>query len=480
MDRGWRHSGISVDEDKIRKDEDGFDDIDDFWKACTTNSRSGTPRRTFNFDNPASPGENDGLSNLSPMISSDSEEVAPSRRQKPEPVIEELPPTPVHSQSESLEDRMRQVTRRSPIFSGRKRDRSVFADEDVPKPNFDSPRKPGTGGKKPILAQIEDAHFSLDSDSGELEESPVVVKTSPAKKQKKKTDEEKLSQLSERRKQARARKETEFERPKPPLQLMEALETKQPIEARPSQRRNLIQVRNSDTSRSAGTPRPKSNEGRMPQPMQFSLSRARPEDTQAPEEESDEDAPLLKIVPATKKSTPEKRKGTPGRPKDEHNKRMDTPRPGRKPKADAQDGGSKRRDGIKDTPRPVRKTKETPAQSQLDPIETEPTKRGRKQKAKPNQEKQSPNKKEAKTRKPKFNWFSSGDELSTDDIVSIPSEPEGERDDDLPIALRRTRRVKVKPLRFWRGEKIVYKLADDDGLPCFGSVHRVLKRDEKK
>ena len=472
--KGWRHSGINVDEDKIRKDEDGLDDIDDFWKACSTNSGSGTPRRTFKFDNPD---ENDGLSNLSPMISSDSDEVAPARRRMAEPVIEELPPTPVHSQSESLEDRMRQVTRRSPIFSGRKRDRSVFADEDVPKPNFDSPRQ-GTGGKKPILAQIEDAHFDFGSDSGEMEESPAVVKASPVKKQKKKTDEEKLSQMSERRKQARARKETEFERPKPPLQLMEAIETKQPApEVRPSQRRSLIQVRNSDSSRSSGTPRPTSKEGRMPQPMQFSLSH---EDKQAREEESDEDSPLLKIVPATKKSTPEKRKGTPRRSKDadELKRRVDTPRPGRKPKGDAQEGGHKRRDGVKDTPRPVRKTKEATSESQLASVDTEATKRARKSKG------TTPSKKEAKTasqtRKPKFNWFSSGDELSTDDIVSIPPEPEGDPDDDLPIALRRTRRVKVKPLRFWRGEKIVYKLADDDGLPCFGSVHRVLKRDEKK
>lgn len=36
-------------------------------------------------------------------------------------------------------------------------------------------------------------------------------------------------------------------------------------------------------------------------------------------------------------------------------------------------------------------------------------------------------------------------------------------DDDLPIALRRTRRPTTKPLRFWLGEKIIYKIDKETG-----------------
>lgn len=44
-------------------------------------------------------------------------------------------------------------------------------------------------------------------------------------------------------------------------------------------------------------------------------------------------------------------------------------------------------------------------------------------------------------------------------------------DDDLPIALRRTKRPKTKPLRFWLGEKIIYKIDEETG--CYTKAFEV-------
>ena len=321
------------------------------------------------------------------------------------------------------------------------------------------------------------------------------------------TDEEKMTQLSQRRRQARKRKETNFEMPKPPIKLMEEIENKQEIHnERPSQRRNLIQIKDGQTRRSIGTPKPiASHDFDQPRELRLSSNRTKTEvDSHSVSfsSEKEKESKETKIVNFTEEAEQMRTKRSDGV--------KDTPRPPRKPKPNAlepdptrQEQPNKRKDDVTDTPRPIRKNeveetpkkkrkedvKDTPRPIRKSQVEEAPKKKRTKSVSKKatveengeTEKGKSPRGKVTKSHKPKrkYNWFSSDDDLSTDDIVSMPPESDGEHNDDLPIALRRTKRVRVKPLRFWRGEKIVYRLADDDGLPCFGSVHRVLKREDK-
>ena len=405
---------------------------------------------------------------------------------------------------------MKQVTRRSPIFSKERESWTVtspFAGEDVPRPDFHF-RKEDT---ETSINKPEPVSFGLDSYSLESEgEEESIVKPRIDKKHKKQkmTDEEKMTQLSERRRQARKRKETNFEMPKPPIKLMEEIENKQEIHnERPSQRRNLIQIKDGQTRRSIGTPKPiASHDFDQPRELRLSSNRTKTEvDSHSVSfsSEKEKESKETKIVNFTEEAEQMRTKRSDGV--------KDTPRPPRKPKPNAlepdptrQEQPNKRKDDVKDTPRPIRKSqveetpkkkrkddvKDTPRPIRKNEVEETPKKKRTKSVSKKatveengeTEKGKSPRGKVTKSHKPKrkYNWFSSDDDdLSTDDIVSMPPESDGEHNDDLPIALRRTKRVRVKPLRFWRGEKIVYRLADDDGLPCFGSVHRVLKREDK-
>jgi hypothetical protein len=61
----------------------------------------------------------------------------------------------------------------------------------------------------------------------------------------------------------------------------------------------------------------------------------------------------------------------------------------------------------------------------------------------------------------KYDFASDGDDVPVAELVEVPEEKPAGDDEDLPIAMRRTKRVKVKPLRFWIGEKIVYGYGDN-------------------
>jgi hypothetical protein len=60
----------------------------------------------------------------------------------------------------------------------------------------------------------------------------------------------------------------------------------------------------------------------------------------------------------------------------------------------------------------------------------------------------------------KYDVISDDDEVPVEKIVNAPN-VDSSISDELPIAQRRSKRIKVKPLRFWLGEKIVYGMGDD-------------------
>jgi hypothetical protein len=62
--------------------------------------------------------------------------------------------------------------------------------------------------------------------------------------------------------------------------------------------------------------------------------------------------------------------------------------------------------------------------------------------------------------------------------VHVPEE-DPEPSSDPPISQRRSKRVKVKPLRFWLSENIVYGM-DDDGSRSFGFVQQADGTPRKK
>jgi hypothetical protein len=73
------------------------------------------------------------------------------------------------------------------------------------------------------------------------------------------------------------------------------------------------------------------------------------------------------------------------------------------------------------------------------------------------------------TRPRRVDDFVSDDEVPAADLVEIPRES-GPVDDNLPLAQRRSKRVKVRPLKHWIGETVVYRY-DEDGVYGFDSVH---------
>ena len=89
--------------------------------------------------------------------------------------------------------------------------------------------------------------------------------------------------------------------------------------------------------------------------------------------------------------------------------------------------------------------------------------------------KKTPKQTKAKSsHKARYNFSTdSDDDLPVSSLIEIPKEEPDVMNDDLPIALRRKRRIKVKPLKFWKGERIIYKLTDD-GLPGINGISKGL------
>lgn len=136
-----------------------------------------------------------------------------------------------------------------------------------------------------------------------------------------------------------------------------------------------------------------------------------------------------------------------------------------------------------------------------------------KQKSKADSKSKSPTKSSSQPSKPRvkkeaklhydFNNLSDdSDEERISNLIQIPDQKEeksnkddstvNDNDDDLPIALRRRKRVIVKPLKFWCGEHIVYGLSED-GFQTFQNVsipeklkklkkgeNRVMPKDQKR
>lgn len=73
----------------------------------------------------------------------------------------------------------------------------------------------------------------------------------------------------------------------------------------------------------------------------------------------------------------------------------------------------------------------------------------------------------------------SDEDYSSSDVVMMPDEDEIPANNDLPLALRRSKRIRVKPLRYWLGEKINYKL-NEDGVRAIGNVELKDDKFQKK
>jgi hypothetical protein len=79
----------------------------------------------------------------------------------------------------------------------------------------------------------------------------------------------------------------------------------------------------------------------------------------------------------------------------------------------------------------------------------------------------------------KYDLISDDDDVRFEEIVRMPDDPGPDPSDDLPMAQRRSKRIKVKPLRYWMGEKIVYA-TDGDGSRSFEFVQPVATPVRKK
>lgn len=473
-----RKTEFSVDEAAIRKDEHGLDNVDDFWSACSVSGSAKVP--------------------VSPPIPSDESSDEQTTR------VKELLHSPTERSSPSVDPVLRMVTQRSRPSSEQRRTKHHET-----KQHESTKVKPLHKQLLHPVDRLDDDYIpppppdNFPSDSPPPPELEPEIEPEIIQKPKRKAKSQKVKPLAS---------EIEIDMPRPPAELIDIIDAEREASSKRKQKRGPISLfpdRPTEKEPEEDTPRPTSVFSIAPaQRIEMERTCFRKKDQ--PKTPEPKESPRKATRVRQKSPSPEPPKPdiaeTPRKQK-QKTKPVDdppingTPRPKKRP--------TEQTPPVKGTPRPKRKERSA-EQPPEDPEPARIKKTAKKtviaqspEKLKSTPKAHTPVSRAKKTDQPstpkssrrseprsnfrvsrewsrdvdkKYEVLSDDDSINEDDVVTVPDPVQRDDGADLPIAMRRTKRVKVKPLRFWLGERIIYRLGDG-GLPGFESVK--LTRDDQ-